>query len=165
MLALVLGWAAPGSARPRPKGPASVDAELITVHATRAPRPQRNGRVLGDLVDPRLGKQPALARPPFSAYGRFKLLRRSGAILARGMAWKTRLPNGHDLMISLKDVKVPKQPTAPMTFVIELRIAKAGSTAFASIGEVDAAAGETFFFDGRKHGDGIVVVGLKVLGD
>lgn len=135
------------------------------MHATRAPRPQRNGRVLGDLVDPRLGKQPALARPPFSAYGRFKLLRRSGAILARGMAWKTRLPNGHDLMISLKDVKVPKQPTAPMTFVIELRIAKAGSTAFASIGEVDAAAGETFFFDGRKHGDGIVVVGLKVLGD
>lgn len=166
ILAWLVGGAAPATARPRVKGPASVDAELITLMASKAKAPSHSkaGKpIAAKGVDPRLGKQPALARPPFSAYDTFTLLRRSGAVLAKGISWKTKLASGFELIIGLKDVIIGKKADQPMQFVLTARLAKPGSTVTDPALEVTTVAGEMVFFPTPRYRGGILVVGIKVL--
>ena len=152
-LVVVIGSSSSGVAGPG--APASVDAELLTVHATSR----------GRTIDPRLGKHAAMSKPPLSAYTNYKVLRRGGAILAKGMAWKTTLPNKRDLMISLKDVIVSKKKRAPVRFVVVANLAKADGTSFEPVLETEVSAGETFFVPAGSYGGGIVVVAVKLLAD
>lgn len=150
--AAVIGWAPMVHARP--KAPETVDAELLTLHATTK----------GKTIDPRLGRQPAMAQPPFKAYTNYRLIKRSGAVLAKGMAWKTQLPNDRDLMISLKDVIVPKRKSKdPMKFVIAASIAKRGATVFEPVLEVETITGEHVLIPADKHQGGLIVVSVKLL--
>ncbi|HVV84009.1 MAG TPA: hypothetical protein VHE35_13130 [Kofleriaceae bacterium] len=156
-LAVVAGSPSPGSARPAPT--ISVDAELLTVHATRHRVLDRRGR---STTDPLLGRQPALAKPPFSAYKGYRVLRRGAAILATGMAWKTRLPNHRDLMIALARVIVPKKRTEPTRFVITASLATAGSTGFRQVLEAEVGPGDIVFVPADAYRGGLVVVGIKL---
>jgi hypothetical protein len=140
-------------ARPKVVAPVSVDAELVTLHATNR----------GTGIDPKIGKQPALRKPPFNGYNSFKLIKRSGAILGKGMAWKTKLPNDHEVMISLKDVIMSKRKDDAPTFVIAASVAQVGATVFEPAGEARGKAGDTFFFPGKGYRGGILVVGVKLL--
>jgi hypothetical protein len=158
--AIVVGALAPAEARPKPRAPtapASVDAELVTLHATQGTKGGQQG------FDPRIGRPPALTRPPFSAYNTFKLLKRSGAILAKGMSWKTKLPNGLDLLVALEAVVMPKQAGDPIRYVIKASVARAGTTSFEQLVQTETVAGEMIFVQARKHQKGIVVVGIKLL--
>ena len=154
-LTLVIGSSSSGVAGPG--APASIDAELLTVHATSR----------GRVIDPRLGKHAALSKPPFAAYTNYKVLRRGGAILAKGMAWKTTLPNKRDLMISLKDVIVSKKKKKrePFRFVVVATLAKADGTSFEPVLETEVAAGETFFVPAGSYRGGIILVAVKLLAD
>ena len=153
LLATLVGMA-PAQARPRVKAPETVDAELLTLHATTR----------GKTIEPRLGKQPALARPPFDAYSSYKLLKRSGAVLAKGMAWKTRLPNDRELMISLKDIIVDRRGKAPLRFVLAASIARTGATVFEPVLEVEATLGEHVLIPADTFRGGLVVVSVRLLG-
>ena len=166
ILACVLGGAAPVEARPRVKAPTSVDAELVTVMATQGQAPSRSkgGRQKGFKgVDPKLGKQPALSKPPFTAYDTFKLLRRGGAIIAKGISWKTKLPSGFDLTVGLKDVIMGKKPDQPAQFVLTTRLTKPGTNIAEPVVETRAVAGEMIFVPTPKYRGGILVVGIRVL--
>lgn len=155
---VVLVGATPADARPKPRAaPASVDAELVTLHATQGTKGGRKG------FDPRIGRPEALTRPPFNAYNTYKLIKRSGAILAKGMSWKTKLPNGLDLLVSLESVIVPKKADEPLRYVIKASVARAGTSAFEPLLQTETAAGEMIYMQARKHGAGIVVVGIKLL--
>lgn len=166
LLACLVGAVTTAAARPKVKAPESVDAELVTVIATRERgklQPKAGKKTAAGGVDPKLGPQPALGKPPFTAWDTFVLLRRSGAVLAKGMAWKTKLPSGYELMIGLKDVIVAKKGDAPMKFVLTARLAKPGSTVTEPALEATAVAGEMVFVPTPRYQGGILVVGVKIL--
>jgi hypothetical protein len=151
VLAVIVGGGALATARP--KAPVTVDAELLTLHAVAASKRH---------VDPRLGNHPALSRPPLDAYTSYRVLRRGGAVLAKGMAWRTRLPNDRELLISLKDVVMPKRKRdAPPRFVVAASIGHAG--VYKQVLETEVAAGEIFFVPAERYRGGIVVVSVRLL--
>lgn len=166
ILACVLGGAAAGEARPKVKAPTSVDVELVTVMATHGQPPSRSkaGRTKGFKgVDPRLGKQPALTKPPFSVYDTFKVLRRGSGVLAKGISWRTKLPSGFDLTVGLKQVVVGKKPDQPMQFVLTARVTKPGTNIAEPVVEARAVGGEMIFVPTPTYRGGILVVGIRVI--
>ncbi len=160
-LAVVLAAPSAASARPKP-ATVSIDAELVTVHATTPPGPNRQGKRAA-MPSPQFGRDPALAKPPFAAYTSFQVLRRARAILATGMAWKTTLPNHRDLMIALKAAIVSKKPTEPTRFVVVASIASSGATAFTPVVEATVVAGDTILIPAGRHRRGLVVVAVKLI--
>ena len=139
-----------------PNGPhdAAVRSEILILHAT-------NG---GGGIDPKLGKMPELAKPPFSAYSSYKLLERVTLPLSRTAPSTTKLPNDRVLQISLKDAGTKDEKKAgPKTFVVSASIDQADGKHFLPLLEVSAKAGETFFVAGQNYKGGMLVLGIKVL--
>lgn len=147
-----------------PKGAVSVDAELVTMHATRerAIDPRRGKP--RTTADPMVGKFPELARPPYDGFVRFAVLRRGIAILAPGMAWKTTLPSGRDLLIRIKDpLGGKKKRKADERLGVVASVGTTGTSDFATVLETDVAPGETFFIPADEYRGGLLVVQVRVL--
>lgn len=160
-LALVVTTAPAAAA---PKGTVSVDAELVTMHATRQPAIDARRGKPRTAPDPMVGQYPALARPPFDGYARFAVIRRGVAILAPGMAWKTTLPSGRDLLIRIKDpLGGKKKKKADERLGVVASVGTTGTTSFTTVLETDVAPGETFFIPADKYRGGLLVVQVRVL--
>jgi hypothetical protein len=132
---------------------APVPAEVVILHATND----------GSGIDPKLGKMPELSKPPFSSYNSYKLLERVNLSLGKTKSTTTKLPNDRVLMVSLKEVILPKKKDEPRRFVVSASIQKPGGKTFLPLLEVNATAGETFFVAGQSHKGGILVIGIKVI--
>ena len=135
-----------------PVAPSSIAAEIIILHATN----DNTG------IDPKIGKMPELAKPPFSSYNSYKLLTRAKVPLVKGQSTTTKLPTGRDLMVTYKDVIEPKKKDDQRRFVMTASIQKQGGNTFLPLLEVNAKAGETFFVAGQNYKDGSLVIGIKV---
>jgi len=135
-----------------PAAPATISAEIIILHATND----------GTGIDPKIGKMPALAQPPFSSYNSYKLLDRVKVALDKGKSTTTKLPTGRDLMVSLKDVVDPKKKDEPRRYVMTASIQKSDGNTFLPLLEVSAKAGEPFFVAGQNYKGGTLVIGIKV---
>jgi hypothetical protein len=131
---------------------ATISAEIVVLHATN----DNSG------IDPKLGKMPELGKPPFSAYNSYKLLDRMNLSVVKGKSSKATLPNGRDLMVSLKDIIAGKKKDEPKKYVIGASIQKGSGDTFLPLLEVNAKAGETFFVAGQKYKEGVLVIGIKV---
>jgi hypothetical protein len=140
------------SAKPAPEE-APVAAEVIILHATNS----------GKGIDPKLGKMRELEQPPFSSYDSYELLGKDNLALGKGKSTTTKLPNGRVLMVSLKDVVLPKKKDEAKRFVVSASIQKPDGKTFLPLLEVNARAGETFFVAGQSHKGGILVIGIKVI--
>src|SRR6185295_6387768 len=121
--------------------PAEISTEIIILHATN----DNTG------IDPKIGKMPELSKPPFSSYNSYKLLDRSKHSLTKGKSTTIKLPTGRDLMVSWKDVIVPKKKDEQARFVMTASIQKADGNTFLPLLEVNAKAGETFFVAGQNY--------------
>lgn len=130
----------------------AVNAEVVVLHATND----------GSGIDPKIGKMPELAKPPFSSYNSYKLLDRSKQGFTKGNSSKINLPNGGILMVSLKDVIPPKSKDDTKRYVVSASIQKPGGNNFLPLLEVNAKAGETFFVAGQNYKGGVLVIGIKV---
>lgn len=131
---------------------ASAAVEIVILHATND----------GSGIDPKVGNMPELGKPPFSAYNSYKLLDRVKLNLNKGKSETLKLPNSRDLMVSLKDIVLPKKKDELKKFVLSASIQKPGGNAVLPLLEVNAKAGETFFVAGQAHKGGILVLGIKV---
>jgi len=131
---------------------AAVSMEVVVLHGTND----------GTGIDPKIGKMPELAKPPFSAYNSYKLLDRSKQSSSKASPSTLKLPNDGVLKISLKDVVPPKKKDEAKRFVINASIQKPGGNTFLPLLEVNAKAGETFFVAGQNYKGGILVIGIKV---
>jgi hypothetical protein len=131
---------------------ATVAADIVVLHATNA----------GKGIDPKIGKMPELAKPPFSSYNSYELLDRSKQSFSKGNSSKIKLPNEGVLMVSLKEIIPPKKKDDPQRFVISASIQKPGGNTFLPLLEVNAKAGETFFVAGQNYKGGVLVIGIKV---
>jgi hypothetical protein len=130
----------------------AVSAELVVLHATNE----------GKGIDPKIGKMPELAKPPFSSYNSYQLLDRSKQSISKGNASKIKLPNDGVLMVSLKDVIPAKGKDDTKRYVVSASIQKPGGNNFLPLLEVNAKAGETFFVAGQNYKGGVLVIGIKV---
>ncbi len=132
--------------------PAEVAVEIVILHATND----------GTGIDPKIGKMPALAQPPFSSYNSYKLLDRVKLPLGKGKSSTTKLPTGRDLMVALKDIVEPKKKGEPRRYVVTASIQKPDGNTFLPLLEVNAKPGEPFFVAGQTYKGGTVVIGIKV---
>lgn len=160
---LVVAWApavlAEGKSPARPSGSAApaipaatIQAEVIVLHATNSDAG----------IDPKIGKMPELQKPPFSAYNSYKLLDRAQVALTKGQATRTKLPNGSELMVTMKDELASATKGEPKKYVVSARIRKDGGSSFLPLLEVNAKPGDTFFVAGQKYQGGILVIGIKI---
>jgi hypothetical protein len=133
---------------PRPTV-ASIVVEVTILHATND----------GSGIDPKIGKMPALSKPPFSSYNSYKLLERTNLSLDRGKADAFKLPTGRDLRLLFKSVI---DQGAARRFVLTASIQKPDGKSFLPNVEVNANAGETFFVGGQDYKGGSIFIGLKV---
>ena len=138
--------------KPAEVAPAEVAVEIVILHATND----------GSGIDPKIGKMPALAQPPFSSYNSYKLLDRVKLPLAKGKSSTTKLPTGRDLMVALKDVVEPKKKGEPRRYLVTASIQKPDGNTFLPLLEVNAKPGEPFFVAGQTYKGGTVVIGIKV---
>jgi len=158
-LAVALGLGAPDAAGQdaapaQAQAPqAAVSAEIVILHATND----------GTGIDPKIGKMPELAKPPFSAYNSYKLLERTKLDFGKGKPATLKLPNESVLQLSLKDMLAPKKKGEPQRYVLGASIQQPGGASFLPLLEVNAKAGENFFVAGQKHKGGVLVIGFKVV--
>ncbi|MRG92714.1 hypothetical protein [Polyangium spumosum] len=131
---------------------ASVSMEIVVLHGTND----------GTGIDPKIGKMPELAKPPFSSYNSYKLLDRSKQTSSKASPSTLKLPNDRVLKVSLKDVVQPSKKGESKRYVISASIQKPGGSDFLPLLEVNAKAGETFFVAGQNHKGGVLVIGIKV---
>ncbi|MEP7126003.1 MAG: hypothetical protein ABJE95_34035 [Byssovorax sp.] len=146
------GALADEAGKPAQVVPAEASVEIVILHATND----------GSGIDPKIGKMPALAQPPFSSYNSYKLLDRITRPLAKGKSSTTKLPTGRDLMVALKDVIEPKKKDEPRRYVVTASIQKPDGNTFLPLLEVNAKPGELFFVVGQKYNGGTIVIGIKV---
>ena len=146
------GALADEAGKPAEVAPVEVTVEIVILHATND----------GSGIDPKIGKMPALAQPPFSSYNSYKLLDRIKLPLAKGKSTTTKLPTGRDLMVSLKDIIEPKKKDDPRRYVVTASIQKPDGNTFLPLLEVNAKPGEPFFVAGQTYKGGTVVIGIKV---
>lgn len=139
-------------AKPAEVAPAEVAVEIVILHATND----------GSGIDPKIGKMPALAQPPFSSYNSYKLLDRVKLPLAKGKSSTTKLPTGRDLMVTLKAITEPTKKGEPRKYVVTASIQKPDGNTFLPLLEVNAKPGEPFFVAGQTYKGGTVVIGIKV---
>ena len=129
-----------------------LSTEVILLHGTNE----------GSGIDPKIGKMPELAKPPFSSYNSYKLLDRVKPCLAKSKSATVKLPTGRDLMVTFKDVIEPKKKDDAKRYVISASIQKPGGNTFLPLLEVNAKAGETFFVAGQDYKGGMLVIGIKL---
>ena len=99
------------SATPAPVPAASVNMEVIVLHATND----------GTGIDPKIGKIPELSKPPFSSYNSYKLLDRPKIAVQKGKQATVKLPNGRDMAVALKDIIAPKKKDEVTRYVVSTR--------------------------------------------
>lgn len=129
-------------------------AEIVVLHATN----DQTG------IDPKIGRMPELARPPFSSYDSYKLLDRAEVQLTRGNAEQKKLPDDGQLAVTLKEILAAEKKGDAPRFAVSAKIQKPGGKSFLPALEVSAKKGEIFFVAGQKYKGGILVVGIRVLG-
>jgi hypothetical protein len=144
--------AAPSASAETDAPPAVIHAEVIVLHATNS----------AAGIDPKIGRMPELEKPPFSAYDSYKLLDRAQVVLTKGNATTTKLPNGSELMVTMKAELAPAKKGEPKKYVVSASIRKEGGSSFLPLLEVNAKPGDTFFVAGQKYQGGILVIGIKI---
>jgi hypothetical protein len=141
------------SAQPAPKpAPASISADVMILHGTN----NNTG------IDPKLGKMPALSKPPFSSYNSWTLLTQSKLPLDKAKDVPVALPTGRELRIVYKDVIQPQKAGDPLRYVITASIQAPNGKSFLPLVEVNAQAGEMFFVGGQDYKGGSLFIGIKV---
>ncbi len=151
LLAIVLSsiaWAGPDTAPRSLKGPPTVTAEVMVLHASVQPGP--------GSIDPSIGNMPQLKRPPFSAYNTYKLLAKQSLALTKGTPATYTLVNGRVLQVSLLDV------TPDHRFKVAAAINQPGGGAYLKLLEVTAAPNETFFVAGQQYQGGVLIIGFTL---
>jgi hypothetical protein len=146
---------APGFPRPVPlqqPAAAPVRAEIIVLYATNEAK---------GSIDPKIGKMPQLEKPPFSAYNTYRLLDKSELALDKGGPKDKKLADDSTLFVTLKDLQKVKDETK---YVVSASIKKPEGKSVLPLLEVTAKAGEIFFVAGQKYKDGVLVIGIRVLG-
>lgn len=129
-------------------------AEIIVLHATN----DKKG------IDPKIGKLPELAKPPFSSYDSYKLLDRAEIDLTKGKADRRKLPDDGQLEVTLNDITQPAKKGDPARYGVGATILKPGGKTFLPGVTVTAKKGEIFFVAGQKYDKGILVIGIRMLG-
>jgi len=112
-------------------------------------------------IDPKIGKIPALSKPPFSSYNSYKLLDQNKLALDKGKAMPFKLPNGSELQVVFKDVIQPQKPGDPLRYIVTASVVSGGKTVLPLV-EVNAKSGEYFFVGGQTYKGGTLLIGLKV---
>lgn len=146
-IACALAFAAPAAA----DGGDQTTAKIIVLHGT-------NG---GKGIDPRIGKLPQLAQPPFSSYDSYALLDTKQLALDKARGGTLALPNAGKLKLDLKEVIADK---GSKRFVVEASLSKPKGNKFLPVLQVNAKPGEIFFLPGQKYKKGILVLGIRVTG-
>lgn len=144
--------ATPAQQPPRPAPVTSISSEVMVLHGTN----DNSG------IDPKIGKVPALSKPPFSSYNSYKLLDRTNPTLGKGKLSPTKLPTGRELQIVFKDVIEPQKPGEALRYVVVASIQTPDGKSFLPNVEVNAKAGEWFFVGGQEYKGGSLVIGIKV---
>jgi hypothetical protein len=148
------GAPAEGGSTPSPAVLAapSIPSEVMVLHATN----NESG------IDPRIGKMPALSKPPFSSYNSYKLLSRTSLPLPRGQAAPLSLPTGRVLRVTYRDALPPRKPGTPPRYLISASIQSRNGKAFLPNVEVNAKAHEWFWLGGQAYQGGSLFIGIKV---
>lgn len=126
--------------------PASVNAEIMVLHATQ----EGSGS-----IDPRIGAMPQLTKPPFSAYNTYKLLDRKTVAVERGKPSSYALPNGRTLQVGIE--ALPDK-----LYKVSASINRGEAGAFLKLLEVKAAPNEPFFVAGQTYEKGVLVFAITV---
>ncbi len=144
--------ARPEQQQPAPKPVTSISADVIVLHGTN----DNSG------IDPKIGKMPALSKPPFSSYNSYKLLDGTKLQIEKGKSASFKLPTGRDLLVTFKDVIQPAKQGDSQRFVVAASIQKPDGKSFLPNVEVNAKAGEWFFVGGQDYKGGSLVIGIKL---
>jgi hypothetical protein len=144
-----------GVAKPRPEGdavaavsPARVSGEVIVLLASQAEGGARS-------VDPAIGSLPQLSKPPFNAYGQWKLLDRQTVSLERNKATTVALAEGRTLELTYSELAADKR------FRVAAALLKGDKPGVQKVNVV-AAAQEPFFLAGQKFQGGILFIGITL---
>ena len=122
----------------------STPTEVMVLHATQTASPS---------VDPRIGKMPQLAKPPFSSFNTYKLLDKKTLGVEKSKPSSYSLPNGRTLQVSVEP--------AGGAFKVSASISQERGD-FKKLFEVTAAKGEPFFVAGQSFEGGKLVIALTV---
>ena len=139
----------PNAAQP---APGSINAEVMVLHATNA----------NTGIDPKIGKIPALSKPPFSSYNSYKLLTQSTHALPRSVAQPVKLPTGRELDIVYKEYLPPAGGSRDARYVVAASIQKADGKSFLPLVEVNAKPGDWFWVGGQEYSGGALFIGIKI---
>jgi hypothetical protein len=137
---------------PKPAAPASISTEVVVLHATN----NNSG------IDPKIGRMPALGKPPFSSFNSYKLLSRTSVPLDRGRAAAFKLPSGRELRVVYKDVIPPSQQGQAPRYVVTASILHPGGKPVLPLVEVKAKPYEWFWVGGQAYQGGSLFIGIKV---
>src|SRR5262249_31854103 len=122
-----------GGALPPVAAPSSIYSEVMVIHGTNE----------GTGIDPKLGRMPALSKPPFSAYNSYKLLSHTTLTLVRGQPSLLNLPTGRQLQLLYKDVAL-KEGANPR-YLVSASIQSPNGKSFLPLVEVKAQPHEWFW--------------------
>lgn len=123
-------------------------AEVMVLHGSNA----------GGGIDNRVGNLAQLKKPPFSAYDTYKLLTQSRTPLVPGAETPVTLPDGGKVSLTLKQAITPGRRKMAVT------IHKPDGSVFLPLAEVTTGTDESFFVAGYRHKNGILVIGIKLVG-
>ena len=138
--------------QPRPPAPASIASEVLLLHATN----DNTG------IDPRIGRIPALGKPPFTAYNSYHLVARTPVPLDRGRAELFRLPNGNVLRLVYRDALVPDRPGQPLRYLVAVSIHKPDGGAILPLVEYNAEPGDWFWVRSQAYQGGRLFIGIEL---
>jgi hypothetical protein len=141
-----------GAPPPAAPAPATIPSEVMVLHATN----DSSG------IDPKLGKIPALSRPPFSSYNSYKLLTHTAQPLARGLSSLFNLPTGRQLQLLYKDVIPPHKQGLHTRYLVSASIQSPTGKSFLPLVEVKANPGEWFWVGGQEYHGGALFIGIKI---
>jgi hypothetical protein len=140
-----------GSAQPAPSARPGADqplvAEVLILHATN----EQKG------IDPRIGKLPELAKPPFSNYDSYQVVDRARLPLKKDAPQNQKLPNGRTLQVRLLD------ELGPDSVRLSASINRPSGKEFLPLLEVKAHVGQAFIVAGQSHKKGILVLVIRVV--
>jgi hypothetical protein len=134
--------------RPLPL-PGLVTAELLLLHGTN----NNTG------IDPKVGRIPALSKPPFSSYNSYDLVKREALELAPNRAAVTRLPNKGDLAVTYQGAT---QKGGATKYIVDLSIHRHGAVVLPLL-QVNATPGEMLFAAVPGYRGGVLVIGVRLM--
>ncbi len=140
--------AVPSTSASSPQTPATANAEIVVIHATK-----EAGK---GSIDERVGKLPHLGKKPFSDYNTFKLVDRKVLLLEKGKPASHALVTGRTLRVTLRDV------TADKRFSVDAAIDQPGKVEYLKLLEVVAAPNEPFFVGGQSYRGGTLILAITM---